>query len=66
MNKRKLSCGNDVFAIGESGSIADLKEKIKTCFECNNFIFCIFANDYFKNMIYQKNNITALNRINQK
>jgi hypothetical protein len=65
MNKRKLSCGNEILAIGEAGSIADLKEKIKTCFECNSFIFCTLANDNFKKLLNQKENITALNRKNQ-
>jgi hypothetical protein len=54
MNKRKLGCETkEVYAIGQEGSISDLKEKLKTCFECKDFILCKGSQDYLKGIINQ-------------
>jgi hypothetical protein len=49
----------EVFAIGQEGSIKDLENKLKTCFECSNCIGCkdyIFVTERLlasqKNLVY--------------
>ena len=41
-NKRLVSehCNNEVFAIGQEGSIKDLSTKLNVCFECIHFVSC--------------------------
>ena len=47
-NKRVLECGKEIFAYGAEGSIKDLSEKLKLCFECASFISCKSYINYVK------------------
>ena len=41
MNYRKLKCGQELIAIGNENSFADLKNKLSThCFNCQDAILC--------------------------
>lgn len=61
MNKRMLECKKiEVLAIGEAGSIADNKEKLRTCFECFHFITCKNSQEYLQGIINQQNNLIAI------
>lgn len=55
-NKRFLNCGlsnyqqQEVYAIGQQGSFADLKEKINHCLNCDNSLGCKGLNTYLKQL----------------
>lgn len=35
MNQHELPCGKKYRAVGQEGSLADLREKFKLCFNCS-------------------------------
>jgi hypothetical protein len=50
-NKRSLSCGKEVFAIGQEGSIKDLENKLSLCFNCENSVSCKGFIHYSKSLV---------------
>ena len=54
MNKRKLYCDKYVLAIGNENSISDNKNKLETCFNCYDFIFCEGSKAYLQGILKQK------------
>lgn len=60
MNKRKLNCNKEVYAIGQENSIADYKNKLNTCFQCYNFITCKDSQAYLQGIINQQDNLIKI------
>lgn len=64
MNKYYLPCDKlkSGIQIGQEGSIADLKEKLKNhCFKCSYIISCKFSNEFLKDIVKQQDfNISVL------
>jgi hypothetical protein len=59
-NYRTLFCGKDILGIGQEGSFADYRERIKTCFDCKDCLFCKGAKGYFKAIILEQEKISIL------
>ena len=66
MNKRKLYCKKDIIAIGQEGSISDYKNKLETCFNCYDFIFCEGSKAYLEGILKQKEVYKELNALYKK
>lgn len=60
MNRRALGCGREVVAMGEEGSLADTKERLRACFGCVDCSLCAHAQAYFKVGAVTIGNIRAL------
>lgn len=61
-NKYFLPCDKlkSGFQIGQSGSIADYKNKLQNhCFGCYNFITCKPSQEFLQGIIQQQNNILS-------
>jgi len=62
-NKRFLPCRKkEVLAFGEPLSIADCREKVRVCFECKDFCFCVLSQETFKHIIKQQNILNNLTK----
>jgi hypothetical protein len=60
-NKRFLPCNKkEVLSIGAENSISDCKEKLKTCFDCHNFIDCKASQSILKSIENQQNALLEL------
>jgi len=62
MNKYSMPCDKlkGGFQIGQAGSIADYKDKLRKCFTCYSFITCKNSQEFLKGIINQQENIIAL------
>lgn len=62
MNKRFLFCNKPILAIGQKGSISDLKTKLLICFECKELIFCKGSQEYIKKLKTSLDNMEYLTK----
>ena len=59
MNKRKMPCGKQYWAVGQEGSMADLQEQYITCYECDSYIICQEKNKKVKKYFQHSDKYTG-------